>query len=330
VTLRTENCGCEKPPRRICDLCYSADSVFLACSLACLERHQEGAHADIPIASSEERARAAARAYNRRFPDSWARYAAHRQRVMELIAELPRGAEICVLGAGNCSDLDLETLAESYREIHLVDLDGEALERSRDRQASGVRDKIVLHPDVDFSGLLSKLDAWGEQFPQPTELGQAAVAAAQRIVRELGQTFAVTVSTCVLSQLAVPYQHAWVTARPNWANLLSALTAVHLATLAASTSRGGHALLVCDTSSSKDTPELAEQRGRTSAELAHFVESRTADGSLVLRPAPRDLLLQLSSPGLKSLVSEPVVHSPWLWDLGDATQLVYAIGFSHP
>jgi hypothetical protein len=311
-------------------LCYSASRVFLACSLECLSRHQREQHPEVAAASSEARARAAASAYNRRFPDSWQRYAGHRRHVMELISGLPRGAEICVFGAGNCSDLDLDELAARYRKIHLVDLDGEALERARERQAGPVRDKIVLRPDVDFSGVLQHLDGWGERFPERAELGRSAVQGAQRIVRELGQSFSAVVSTCVLSQLAVPFQRTWVKSRADWADLLSALSAVHLATLAGSTERGGQGLLVFDVASSKDTPELLQQRTSSPEQLRAFVAQATELGTLSLRPTPRDLLLQLGSPGLGSLVRDPELGAPWLWDLGDATQLVYSLRFRHP
>ncbi len=326
---QTRSCGCSESPKRICDLCYSARSVFLACSRVCLDRHQREQH-PAENGDAEARARAAARAYNRRFPDSWQRYAQHRQRVMALIAMLPQDAEICVLGAGNCSDLDLDRLAGSQREVHLVDLDGEALERSRERQSRAVRDKIVLHPNVDFSGLLQHLDDWGERFPDRAELGRSAVSAAQRILHELGRSFAGVVSTCVLSQLAVPFQHAWVSSRANWADLLSALSAVHLATLAGSTRSGGRGLLVFDVASSKDTPELAQYGERASGELPELVAGSLARGTLTLRPRPEDLLSLLSSPGLRPLVSETELGAPWLWDLGDATQLVYSLSFVHP
>ena len=264
ATERAETCGCAGPPRRLCDSCEAEGRSFLACSLACLDRHRATVHGEHEASNSAERARGYARELNRRFPDSWDGYASHRQRLTALVADLPQGAELCVLGAGNGNDLDLEQLADRFSEVHLVDLDGEALERSRDRQGAVAKGKIVLHSGVDFSGMLEHLDDWGERFPERSELGRSAVQAAQDIVRGLGRSFPAVVSTCVLSQLAVPFQRAWVTSRANWADLLSTVSAVHLATLAGCTRSGGSGLLVFDTSSSKDTPALAEQRGRSS------------------------------------------------------------------
>jgi len=327
---RAQSCGCEGPPRRLCDSCEAEGRSFLACSLACLQRHLASEHGGEAAGDSAERARGFARELNRRFPDSWAGYAGHRQRLTALIGELPRGAELCVFGAGNCNDLELEQLSKWFSAIHLVDLDGEALERGRDRQGGDVRSTLVLHPDVDCSGMIDLLDAWGDRFPDRAELGRSAVAAAQAIVRGLGRSFPAVISSCVLSQLPLPFQRAWITSRANWADLLSTLTAIHLATLAGSVGPGGRGLIVFDTSSSKDTPALSEQRERSTEELQQFVAEARAAGGLALRPDPLQLQAQLSSPGLATLVSDVRVGAPWLWHLGADTQLVYSLTFTHP
>jgi hypothetical protein len=327
---RLERCTCEGAPRRVCDVCESAGLGFLACSLGCLNRHLAEVHAGASAGGSVARARAYASSLNRHFPDSWLSYASHRERVMGHIEQLAQGGELCVFGAGNCNDLELGRLASLFSEIHLVDLDEEALERSRERQGASLKAKIVLHPDVDCSGMLEHLDDWGERFPERRELAQSAVAVAQAIVRGLGRSFPVVVSACVLSQLAMPFQRAWVTTRANWADLLSTISAVHLATLTGSTRPGGRGLIVFDTSSSKDTPALAELRGRNPEELEEFVEEARARGGLNLRPDPKDLVRQLLAPGLSSLVADPELSSPWLWHLGQDTQLVYSLTYRHP
>jgi hypothetical protein len=327
---RAERCSCDQPPRRLCDVCESQGQSFLACSLACLDRHLAEEHTGASAGGSVARARAYASELNRRFPDSWLGYASHRERVTGHIEQIAQAGELCVFGAGNCNDLELEQLAHHFSELHLVDLDGEALARSRARQGSLAQAKIVLHPDVDCSGMLEHLDDWGERFPERGELGRSAVAAAQGIVRGLGRSFPVVVSACVMSQLAVPFQRAWITSRANWGDLLSTISAVHLATLTGSTSPGGCGLIVFDTSSSKDTPALSDLRARSSEELEEFVTEARESGGLFLRPDPRDLVKQLLSPGLRSLVADPELSAPWLWHLGSDTQLVYSLTFRHP
>jgi len=327
--LLDERCACLAPRRRLCDDCESAGASFLACSLACLERHRAAAHANLAD-DSLARVYAHARAHNRQLANDWEASAGHRQRLMELIGELPQGGELCVFGAGDANHLELEQLARRFSEIHLLDLDGEALARARDRQPSAVRAKIVLHERVDASGLLEHLDAWGERFPERAELARVAVETAQSIVHGLGLTFPALVSSGLLSQLALPFQRAWLTSRGNWADLLSTISAIHLATLAGSTRSRGRCLLAFDTASSEHTPALAEQRGRGPDELAEFVLDARAAGGLHLRPDPAALLAQLSSPGMKSLVAEPRLTAPWLCQRGAETELVYGLVFSHP
>lgn len=327
--LPSERCDCSAPRRRLCDDCEAVGASYLACSLACLERHRAQRHANAPE-DSVARAHAYARTLNRQFENSWAMAANHRQQLMAQIAELPQGAELCVFGAGDANALDLERLAHGFREIHLVDLDAEALTRARDHQSSAVRAKIVLHERVDASGVLEHLDVWGDRFPERAELARVAVETAQSIVHGLGLTFPAVVSSCLLGQLALPFQRAWLTSRGNWTDLLSTLSAIHLATLAGSTRSGGRCLLAFDAASSRDTPALAEQQGRAADELADFVLAARAAGGLHLRPDPRALLAQLSLPGMKALVAEPRLSEPWLRSRGAETELVYGLSFNHP
>jgi len=324
-----DRCGCAARPKRLCDVCEAAGASFLCCSLSCLERHQIVEHGQLGE-DSAARARGYVRAQNRELSLSWDTSSSQRERLMALIAELPQGAELCVFGAGDANDLELERLAGMFSEIHLVDLDGEALSRARDRQSAAVRAKIVLHESVDASGLLDQLDAWGECFPERAELARVAVEAAQSIVHRVGLGFPAVVSTCLLSQLALPFQRAWLTSRGNWADLLSTLSAIHLATLAGSTRSNGRCLLAFDAASARDMPALAEQHGRSPDELAEFVLEARAAGGLHLRPDPAALLAQLSAPGMKSLVAEPRLCAPWLWQHGPDTELVYGVIFGHP
>lgn len=299
----------------------------MACSGDCLARHQAAQHPDQAGVDAAARARAFAESVNGRFPDNWQRYAPHRQRLMQLVEQAGTGGKLAVFGAGNASDLELSWLALRFDEVHLIDLDGPALKRARARHAIAHPERLVLHPGVDLSGFLEQLEPWGESFPEPAELGARAVEAASKLVRELGR-FDVTLSTCVLSQLGLPFRRAWVASRAAWAHLSSAITAVHLATLAGATSRAG--VLVCDVATTQRVPELDAYRERPSSELAAFVAAQQAQGALGLNPDPRSLLAWLMAPGLQGMVSAPSVLEPWLWDLGDVRQLVYALTFRHP
>jgi hypothetical protein len=327
LSPRTDVCGCAAAPQRLCDVCYSTEHVFLACSGECLARHQHTQHPEQAALDAVARARAFTESVNGRFPDNWQRYAPHRHRLMQLVEQAGTGGKLAVFGAGNASDLELSWLIERFDEVHLIDLDGPALNRARARHTVAHPERLILHPNVDLSGFLDQLDPWGERFPDAAELGARAVEAAGKLVRALGH-FDVTLSTCVLSQLGLPFRRAWVKSRVAWAHLSSAITGVHLATLAGATSRAG--VLVCDVATTQRAPELDAYRERPPAELAAFVAEQQSKGRLGLNPDPRSLKTWLEAPGLRGLVSAPRLVEPWLWDLGDVRQLVYALTFQHP
>lgn len=326
-TPHTETCGCQTPPRRLCDVCYSKEHVFLACSRECLDTHVRARHPEAASSTAVTRARAFAAAVNAKFPENWQRFAPHRQRLMELVEAAGVGGRLAVLGAGNGADLALPWLTERFEEVHLIDIDPPSLSRAKARHELTHPERVKLRGDVDLSGFLEQLEPWGERFPEPSELGPASVRAAGELVAELGR-FDVVVSTCVLSQLGLPFRRAWVAPRTAWSHLTSALTAVHLATLAGMATRA--AVLVCDVQTTQREPELDRFDALDGAALERFVAERVAAGQLELSPDPRSLVAWLGAPGLAALVAAPQVTLPWLWDLGDVRQLVYGVTFRHP
>jgi hypothetical protein len=238
--------------------------------------------------------------------------------------------DIAIFGAGNGTDLDLPRLADAFREIHLVDLDGEALERARQDLRAPARQRVILHAPVDLSGFMGHLDAWGESFPDDATLGATASASARAIMAGLGRDFDVVLSTGVLSQLIVSFHRAWITSKLNWQRLDAAIIAVHLATLVGSMRSGGRGVLAFDVLSSKAAPLLSAMVGRGAAELEAAVGAEVAAGNITLQPHPTTLLAQLQFPGMASMVQEPRLTAPWSWNVGDAVQLVYGLLFRRP
>src|SRR5262245_52670297 len=119
-------------------------------------------------------------------------FASHRQHLTDLLlargaaaASLEGGPRLCVLGAGNCGDLDLEQLASRYRSIHLVDLDPEALERARERHDAGTRARLVPVAPLDLSGALEPLERWRKRQVTPEQLLAHPERTARGIARAL-------------------------------------------------------------------------------------------------------------------------------------------------
>src|SRR5262245_33928069 len=81
---------------------------------------------------------------NRSTSGQWQLFASHRRNLERLLVpeEPERGARICVLGAGNCNDLDLKWLMQVYTQVHLVDIDPGAVSEGLRRQ--GVLDSATM------------------------------------------------------------------------------------------------------------------------------------------------------------------------------------------
>ena len=92
---------------------------------------------------------------NRATSGGWEVAAEHRHQVTELLncGPINRQGRLCILGAGNCNNVELTTLLESFREIHLVDVDAIALERGVTSQGLRDSERVTLHGNVDVTGM---------------------------------------------------------------------------------------------------------------------------------------------------------------------------------
>src|SRR5262249_37702334 len=122
----------------------------------------------------------------------------HRRRVTREILRSGRGGRLTVFGAGNCNDLDLTRLAGAFAEVHLLDLDEDAMDAGVRRQGLRSNGKVHLHGGLDFSGLAYALDrplANADSFARSLREGVGKNLAGGPPPAD------VVVSTCVLSQL---------------------------------------------------------------------------------------------------------------------------------
>src|SRR5262245_51257496 len=103
-------------------------------------------------------------ALNRSTRDGWEPFAVHRRQMSDLIRATASGRpRLCVLGAGNCNDLDLRLLLGMSDRVHLVDLDEEALRGGIERQGVAGRPSLHIYPDIDVTGCLHELATWSAQ-----------------------------------------------------------------------------------------------------------------------------------------------------------------------
>jgi hypothetical protein len=266
------------------------------------------------------------RGLNRETAENWGHYASHRERVTAL-ALAPGGETCAVLGAGNCNDLDLEALAGRYQEVHLVDLDREAVVRARDRQTAAVAQRLVLHAPIDLSGVLHRLGDFRRRKLTPAELGALPQASADAVLQGIGPRFDTVVSACVLSQIMHTCNEALGPETEQLQIIACALVVAHLRTVTQLVQPGGSAVLVTDTVSS-DSYALEELWGEREplALLDHLEQTE----NFLSGTSPSFLRRILRTDEvIGKLVQAPRLCEPWLWRVNDhLTMLAYALSFN--
>ena len=235
--------------------------------------------------------------------------------------EAPR---LCVLGAGNCNDVDLSVLIESFAEIHLVDIDAAALTDAVERQGVAGASPLRLHGGVDLTGIADLFTRWETRPPGAAEVEAAARRAAQVAAPALGGPFDVVLSPCLLSQLCGYATDVLGRSHARRRELLLALRTRHLRMLVDLLAPGGSGVIVCDVASSTGHPELHDTRREKLPDLLDRLTytDRTFDG---LSPASmRDAIS--ADPLIAPLLAPVQQIPPWLWHLGPRrTFLVYAL-----
>ena len=243
----------------------------------------------------------------------------------ELVGAVQGGGDrLCVLGAGNAYDLDLEQLLTQFAEVHLVDIDAAAVARARERVPEGPRSRLLAHAPLDLSGMFQDIERWGRMQVTPQELMAAPAAGAKRIAAALPGPFDVVASTCLLTQLQLSLLQLLGDKHQLFVALREFLTLTHLRTLAALTKPGGHALLITDLCEAAVFPA---GRPRDEADLEPLMAELVAKGYVIHSSHPELIRATLlDDPVLKRCFGGAQVSAPWLWQNGPARRfLVYAL-----
>lgn len=259
---------------------------------------------------------------------SWDGFRSHRLKVTGhlQISQAPASSRLCVLGAGNCNDLDLPTLLRVHREVHLVDLDGDALAQGVARQRLADCPAVHCHGGIDVTGVLDTVVRWTPGAPIPEEdLALCEQAPVRQVSPALPGPFDVAASTCLLSQLIRLVVRTAGEGHPRFIQALQAVRAGHLRLLAQLATPAGWGLLITDIVSSGSFPSLGSV---PEAALPGVLTRLVREGNFFhgLNPAVLASLFR-SDPVLAPQVGEVEELPPWCWDFGPHVYGVCALRF---
>lgn len=258
---------------------------------------------------------------NRESKDAWELYEPHRNRVTSLILNaLPAGStnRLCLLGAGNCNDVDLSALTERCTHIQIVDLDAEAMDRGITRQGLSEHPAVQLLSGVDLTGVFGQLGSFA---PGSTGIDSPVQTAKSYSPTELTGGFDVTVSLCLLSQLVDAVLQSFKDPQAA-GELTRAVRQRHLQLLLEQCRPGGRTVLISEIVSSDTAPELPEI---DDARLPAFLAGLLSAGNFFTGLHPGIIQQELQSePSLMSLASDLQVAAPWKWSFLYRTYAVMA------
>ena len=256
----------------------------------------------------------------------YASFSEHRQRLTSLTLDAAGarpGPSLCVLGAGNCFDLDLEALADRFSSIHLVDLDAGALTRAREQTSAATRARVQLHAPLDLTGFLDRIDRWAGLQVTPEELMAHPARTAEQLRTALSGPFDVVLSSCILSQMQLSVLNVLGDRHRLFHALRLISNLTHWRTLAELTRPGGCALFATDVSSNELHPLDQIAAG---ADCRPLLENLVKQGKIFDFADPSQIAAQLrDDPALERAFATPDLRDAWVWCNGPQTKfLVYA------
>jgi len=263
---------------------------------------------------------------NRACRECWQLYRPHREKVMGLLLRGAAGQNqrLCLLGAGNCNDLDLSRLTDRFQEVNLVDIDGEALAAGVAAQQVSNQDRIRMHADVDVTGIAEWLARWGpDALPDGEQISQCIERALHARSVAISTPQDVAASVCLLSQLIDSVANALGEDHPSFLEIVTAVRIRHLRLLAEMVRPGGRVLLVADFVSAVTCPTLSSVAESQLADFAgQLIRERnffTGSNPFVLRS------LFTSDPWLAANVENVQLSQPWLWHFPSRVYAVCAV-----
>lgn len=226
---------------------------------------------------------------------------------------------LCVLGAGNCNDLDLPYLLRVYGQAHLVDIDPTAPAEALRRQGVEGHAGIALRTPVDLTGIAAEQSKWIGVPPPPATIDALLDMALRQPLPELGR-FDVVLSPCVLSQTIDPLLRLLGTGHEKRGAVAAALRRRHLRLISSLLKPGGRGVLAIDLVSSSYRADLLNASPEDARDaMAACVDAGTYFTGLAPIQIKQDVRSDRS-------IAMCEITRPWLWHLGPKKVfLVYGV-----
>lgn len=279
--------------------------------------------------------RAREAAFNASSREQWAQFSEHRERVSRALGAGEREMDkvrwsgglrsdrprLCVLGAGNCNDLNLGDLLTCYSEVHLVDVDPVALEQGARRQVGARPPYLNLHGGIDVSMFLDRFATWTPLTDvTPADLAALADWPSLRVPLALPGPFDVVGSTCLLRPLIGNSRQSLSARHTEHRKVVAAIRLGHLKLMNSLLVPGGRGVIITDVASSDTYPPIVGQN-LPAGRILHYT---LLDAGGYLEGVNPDVILST----LRELVSKSIrYHGTWKWQLHDRTYLVQGLSF---
>jgi hypothetical protein len=261
-------------------------------------------------------------------------FAQHRHRLMQLLLKLQRNPSdrLCLLGAGNCNDIDLPRLTQCFQQITLVDLDPAACHAAVERQAQSadqlaeLKKHIHISNSTDVTGLLEVFDSGKQTGQSPSEIAAWLLQRLQDSRPSMGHlAYDCVSSCCLLSQLVDSIAMGLGSQTERFMQVILTMRRQHLLAMIHCLVPGGRGLIVLDFVSTQTLPQLssADEHDLPRTLLAAVEAQNFFTG---LNPFAIHAEL-LRDSGLSHLVDHVQLSKPWLWKIPMKTFAVCAISF---
>lgn len=257
--------------------------------------------------------------------DGWTRFATHRSRVLKRVRESAStyvGGTLCVLGAGNCNDLDLSQLWQTFAEIHLVDIDPEAINFGLGLQKFTNDSSIHVHAPCDITGIIQPLLSSLKTGEKPSIDYLRTQICRSKVLPGVGP-FDVVLSAGLLTQLFQSIHDARFDSSST-IQLILDLRRQHIRTLLELAKNGGAVILITDVISTASAPHLpnvpSDQLDECLAELINSQNFFSGTNPVQIRR------LLTEDPIIALAVEQVTFHEPWLWAVTEEHQyLTYSV-----